>query len=159
MDLSEKILKLRKANGYSQDELAGKLGVARQTVSKWEAGQALPELDKIVKLARTFEVTTDYLLQPSSTDELAIKTSMLEKQQKDILNQQQKEKNRQFLIISAIVSVLAVAIVYSVGKYLMFPDVGNGYPMLGKTVVMYGGTLLVIAVAVLLNWRYRTRRQ
>ena len=47
MDLSEKILKLRKANNLSQEELAEKLGVSRQSISKWESGQSLPDIDKL----------------------------------------------------------------------------------------------------------------
>ena len=46
MDVSEKILQLRKANGFTQEELAEKLNVSRQSVSKWEAGQSVPELEK-----------------------------------------------------------------------------------------------------------------
>lgn len=63
MSLSEKILKLRAARGMSQGDLAEKLGVSRQSVSKWETGQSVPDLDKIIKLADLFGVTTDYLLR------------------------------------------------------------------------------------------------
>ena len=63
MSLSEKILKLRAARGMSQGDLAEQLGVSRQSVSKWETGQSVPDLDKIIKLADLFGVTTDYLLR------------------------------------------------------------------------------------------------
>jgi transcriptional regulator with XRE-family HTH domain len=63
MILAEKILKLRKENGMSQEELAEKLNVSRQSVSKWESAAAYPELDKILELAKLFGVTTDYLLK------------------------------------------------------------------------------------------------
>ena len=157
MDLSEKILKLRKAHGLSQDELAEKLGVTRQSISKWESNQATPELDKVVKLAEVFDTNTDYLLQPSATDELTLKTSMLERQQKNILNQQARTQNRQFLIISILLALLSIVVVFMVGRYVMFPDNGDGYKMLGKTVIMYGGTLVIIAVTIYLNWRFRTK--
>ena len=63
MKLSEKIYQHRKKLGLSQEELATKLGVTRQAVSKWELGDSLPDLDMVVKLAKLFGVSTDYLLQ------------------------------------------------------------------------------------------------
>ena len=65
MNLSGKILYCRKKAGLSQEALAEKLGVSRQSVSKWETGEAVPELPKLVLLARTFDVTTDWLLSES----------------------------------------------------------------------------------------------
>lgn len=62
MTLQEKIIKLRKKNGWSQEELADKLYVTRQAVSKWESGQSLPDVEKIVHMSKLFGVTTDYLL-------------------------------------------------------------------------------------------------
>ena len=63
MKLFVKIQQLRKQNGMSQEKLAQLLGVSRQSVSKWESGQSLPEIDKIIQLSNIFEVTTDYLLK------------------------------------------------------------------------------------------------
>lgn len=63
MTLSEKILHLRTARGLSQGELAEKLEVSRQSVSKWETGQSTPDLDKIIKLADLFGVTVDELVR------------------------------------------------------------------------------------------------
>ena len=63
MKLEEKITLLRKQNGWSQEELAFRLDVSRQSVSKWEMGSSIPELDKIVKMSEIFGVTTDYLLK------------------------------------------------------------------------------------------------
>lgn len=62
MDLGEKIYTLRKKAGMSQEELAQRLGVTRQAVSKWELGTGQPELQSLAALAREFGVTTDYLL-------------------------------------------------------------------------------------------------
>jgi DNA-binding XRE family transcriptional regulator len=62
MTISEKIYRCRKANGRSQEELAALLGVSRQSVSKWETGDALPEISKLLPMARSFGVTTDWLL-------------------------------------------------------------------------------------------------
>lgn len=66
MNLSEKILQLRKKNGWSQEELAEKCNVSRQSVSKWEGGLSIPDLDKILLMSQMFGVTTDYLLKDES---------------------------------------------------------------------------------------------
>ena len=63
MILADKIIDLRKKEGLSQEELANKLGVSRQSVSKWEGAQSTPDMDKIIKLADLFGVSTDYLLR------------------------------------------------------------------------------------------------
>lgn len=63
MKLSEKIGMLRKKAGFSQEELAEKLDISRQSVSKWELGDSVPELDKIVRMSELFGVTTDFLLK------------------------------------------------------------------------------------------------
>ena len=68
MILAEKIMKLRKQQGWSQEELAMKLGVSRQSVSKWESGASIPELDKILQLGELFGVSTDFLLKDDRED-------------------------------------------------------------------------------------------
>lgn len=63
MILADKIISLRKRAGWSQEELAEQLGVSRQSVSKWEGAQSVPDLDKILQLGKIFGVSTDYLLK------------------------------------------------------------------------------------------------
>lgn len=63
MILGEKIIQMRKQKEWSQEELASQLGISRQSVSKWESGASIPELDKIVSMSRLFGVSTDYLLK------------------------------------------------------------------------------------------------
>lgn len=63
MILADKIIDLRKKAGMSQEELAEKLGVSRQSVSKWEGAQSAPDLNRILQLSQIFGVTTDYLLK------------------------------------------------------------------------------------------------
>ena len=63
--LADRIQQLRREHGLSQEQLAEKLNVSRQAVSKWESAQAQPELDKILALSELFCVTTDYLLKGS----------------------------------------------------------------------------------------------
>lgn len=63
MKLHEKIYTLRKGQNLSQEALSEKLGVSRQSVSKWETGEATPEVSKLLALSELFGVTTDYLLK------------------------------------------------------------------------------------------------
>lgn len=63
MILADKIIEERKRNGWSQEDLAEKLGVSRQSVSKWEGAQSVPDLNRILQMAELFGVTTDYLLK------------------------------------------------------------------------------------------------
>lgn len=67
MTLGEKIQDLRRRNGMSQDALAEKLDTSRQAVSKWERDEAMPEPDRIVRIAQLFGVSTDYLLLQQET--------------------------------------------------------------------------------------------
>ena len=63
MILAEKILLLRKSNKWSQEELAEKMNVSRQSISKWESAAAIPDINRILELSKLFGVTTDYLLK------------------------------------------------------------------------------------------------
>ena len=63
MILADKIIDLRKKNGWSQEELAEKLGVSRQAVSKWEGAQSVPDMARVLQMSELFGVSTDYLLK------------------------------------------------------------------------------------------------
>lgn len=63
MILANKIIELRKKSGWSQEELADRLGVSRQAVSKWEGAQSVPDLERIIAMSHLFGVSTDYLLK------------------------------------------------------------------------------------------------
>ena len=67
MELGNRIQRLRKMQGISQDELADMIGVSRQAVSKWENQQSIPDLDKVIMLSDYFGVTTDYILKGEET--------------------------------------------------------------------------------------------
>ena len=69
MILADKIIRLRKKNGWSQEELAERLKVSRQSVSKWEGAQSVPDLDKILQLSKIFGVSIDYLLKEEFEEE------------------------------------------------------------------------------------------
>lgn len=78
MILADKIINLRKKSGMSQEELADKIGVSRQAVSKWESMQSIPDLDKILKMSKLFNVSTDFLLK----DELEVEETREEIEEK-----------------------------------------------------------------------------
>lgn len=63
MELKDKLQLLRKQNGYSQEQLADKLGIARQTLSKWENGQAVPELNNLISLSNLYGITIDRIVK------------------------------------------------------------------------------------------------
>ena len=63
MNIADRIQSLRRSRGISQEQLADALGVSRQAVSKWEAEQSSPDLERIIAMAEYFDVTTDYILR------------------------------------------------------------------------------------------------
>ena len=69
MTFSDKLIALRRKAGWSQEELAERLNVSRQSVSKWESAQSMPDIDKIVQLSSLFSVTTDYLLKDGQAEQ------------------------------------------------------------------------------------------
>lgn len=79
MIFADKLIKLRKQAGWSQEELAAHLDVSRQSVSKWESAQSIPDLEKIIKLSKLFGVSTDYLVKDEIDDEI-----YLDEQEEDL---------------------------------------------------------------------------
>ncbi|MBR5471890.1 MAG: helix-turn-helix transcriptional regulator [Oscillibacter sp.] len=75
MNFSEKLIRLRRKAGLSQEQLAAQLDVTRQSVSKWESGSAVPELGKLIALSDLFGVTIDYLVKDTVTEPERAKTA------------------------------------------------------------------------------------
>jgi len=69
IEIANRLQKLRKENGYSQEELADKLGISRQAVSKWERAESSPDTDNLIVLARLYNVSLDDLLYDNETDQ------------------------------------------------------------------------------------------
>ena len=78
MTLAEKITLLRRQRGWSQEDLAERMGVSRQSVSKWESAQSIPDINRILELSRIFEVSTDYLLMGKDHDKVDSRTKLLD---------------------------------------------------------------------------------
>ena len=108
MTLQEKIIKLRKKNGWSQEDLADKLYVTRQAVSKWESGQSLPDVEKIVHMSKLFGVTTDYLLNEEVESEdvieesTAIDNKILEEEDVDAFMDNVKKRSKFYAVFLAL---------------------------------------------------------
>lgn len=104
MDIAEKIIKLRKTNGWSQEDLAEKLYVSRQAISRWENGTALPDAENVLQISKLFNVTTDYLLNDdyeSDSDIPAVQTAT--KETEDLFS-----RKKQLHLIAAICFTISV---------------------------------------------------
>ncbi len=141
MDFAEKLLALRKAKNLTQEQLAEKLDVSRQSISKWESGHAVPELEKIVALSAAFDVTTDYLLKSSIIDDLSVKTEWLEKQQQLILDREQKQQQILGCILYSIAIYMIFFAVYFIGHFHFWDWVANPS-------VFFAGLLIATAIVV-----------
>lgn len=75
MKFNEKLTKLRKEAGLSQEELGNMLNVARQTISKWELGETTPEMDKLIKMSEVFNITLDELIKDEKSEQEMVNTN------------------------------------------------------------------------------------
>lgn len=147
MEFSEKLITLRKGRDLTQEQLAGQLNVSRQSISKWESGQVIPEVEKIIELSKVFNVTLDYLLKPSEIDELSVKTDMLEQQQKQLLSREQtRTKIFKNILYSAAIYLIFLA-AFFVGHYFHFALESEVW---GKPVIF--AEFLVATAIVIVIW-------
>lgn len=87
MTLSDRLQALRKSQNLSQEQLAEKLDVSRQAISKWESGQANPDINNILKLSDIYEVSTDYILTGKELDnQIVYKDHIVYKEKGDLIN-------------------------------------------------------------------------
>lgn len=103
MNMADRIQYLRKTKGISQEELADKVGVSRQAVSKWESGQGKPEIDNIIKLTKIYNVSSDYILLGIGNNE---NTFVVEKKK---IN---KEYSKTISIIAIIAATSIIAVLF-----------------------------------------------
>lgn len=149
MILADKIIEERKKNGWSQEELANKLGVSRQAVSKWESSGSIPDLQRILQMSELFGVTTDYLLKDEIEEELlneyvetkTIKVSMEE------ANQYLDMKSRGSRIVANATSLCILSPVPLIVLGTMTED----HTLVGFSLVFL---LVLVAIAVYLFVNY-----
>lgn len=158
MNLSEKIFQLRKANGLSQEQLAEKLGVSRQSISKWESGDSMPEIERVVELSVIFDVTTDYLLKPgeSEIDKLAIRTEMLENQQRNLIEEEQKRRIKRYRIFSCMVIYLVTFAVFLVLRFPLHEYLYFRLPGITSYLIVL---IIATAIAVAVNLKYEQKAE
>lgn len=154
MILGEKIALLRKKNNYSQEDLANELGISRQSVSKWESGNSIPDLDKIIKMSSLFGVSTDYLLKdeleeatPSESDEVIEegKTVSLEEANSFLEATSQFASKLSFVISLFILSPITLIILGGLSETGIAPMTENMATGFGTAVL-----LLLVAVGVVI---------
>ena len=137
MKLAEKLFELRKEKGWSQEKLAEQINVSRQSISKWESGQVLPEIEKIIELSKIFQVTTDYLLLDENFEKAS--TAVILEEDKDKYYKEVKSFGLWQVIY---IFVLALAI------YLFLA--GSSFPA-EFTALIWLTFVLLIASAIAIN--------
>ncbi len=110
MKLSDKLITLRKENGWSQEDFAEKLDVSRQAISRWENGTALPDAQNILQISKLFNVTADYLLNDNYEGETDI--SSVEEAKEPAKPLVRKKKHLYWLSICFIILLSVCAIIY-----------------------------------------------
>lgn len=110
MDLGERLFELRKSKNLTQDEVAEKLKVTRQTVSKWETNQSTPDFDKIVPLCELFEIGVEELLTGKKPEEVQEEQEKTENNEEKVLTKQEvKEKSAKVVSSSVFIYIAAIA--------------------------------------------------
>lgn len=128
MKLLDKIIKLRKAHGWSQEDLADELHVSRQAISRWENGTALPDAQNVLQISKLFGVTTDYLLNDdyeSDRDIPAVQTVTKENEELFL------KKKRHHLIAAICFTVAWFCWLISIVHYQNYLQLGLSCACLG----------------------------
>ena len=157
MIFADKLTKLRKKAGWSQEELAEQMNVTRQSVSKWEGAQSVPDLEKMIRLSNLFGVSTDYLLK----DEIEDTDSILPSDDMSAIRRVSMEEANAFLSIKATTSksialatflcilspicLLILGAISEVSEYALADNVAGG---IGMIVLLL---LVTIAVALFIS--------
>lgn len=126
MTIADRIQSLRKQKGMSQEELADKIGVSRQAVSKWESEQSTPDLDKVVIMSELFEVTTDYLLKGIEPVAVNDHKTMADVVDEKILNE--KNGRRAKSILKWVLIGLGAFLTIDAISLIVFLILNGGFP-------------------------------
>lgn len=128
MEFNGRLYELRKQKGMSQEELANRLNVTRQTVSKWEVGDSTPDMEKLVAISDLFGVSLDELVlgkEQAAQEATAQKIDTVAMLEEKVLTEENKKKAKKGLRIAAIVAGAVVAVdLISMIVYVLF----NGFP-------------------------------
>lgn len=128
MNFNNRLYELRKQKGFSQEELANRLNVSRQTVSKWEVGDSTPDMEKLIAMSDLFHVSLDQLIlgkEPETPASAAPKSELLGVINEKVLTPQNKKKAKSVVKIIAI--ILGVVLLIDVISMIVYFAV-NGIP-------------------------------
>ncbi len=156
MILADKIIENRKKNGWSQEDLAEKLGVSRQSVSKWESAQAIPDMKKILQLSEVFGVSTDYLIKDEIEEKPAAEAAPVDNGLEETVRSVSMEEAVSFLkynetAASRISTGVMICILSPVLLILLGGLAEAGFIPVEERIAELGGTailLIMIAAAV-----------
>lgn len=129
MEFNNRLYQLRKQKGLSQEELAGRLNVSRQTVSKWEIGDSTPDMEKLVAMSELFDVSLDMLVlgkEEQSQGTVAPISNFVSTINEKVLTTNNKKKTKSILKIVGIIAA-AVLLIDVVSMIIYFAI--NGLPM------------------------------
>ena len=121
MEFGNRLYELRKQKGLSQEELASRIDVSRQTISKWEIGDTIPDMDKLIALGEVFEISLDELVKGDTpeSDKASEFTNVLENK---VLTENNKKKAKTGIIIAAV--ALGIALVIDVISFIICYSLG-----------------------------------
>ena len=140
MNLGEKLFELRKKKNLTQDEVAEKLNVTRQTVSKWETNQSTPDFDKIIPLCELYEISTDELLRGEKQEKTEENNYNNEEKKnknnyENMTKNQIKQKSAQVVCSSILIFIVAIA-----------------YAGIGTAVMMWNPVVVGCTFLIMIGW-------
>lgn len=126
MEFNNKLYSLRKQKGFSQEELANRLNVSRQTISKWEVGESTPDMEKLVAISDLFEVSLDELVldktpevtEKAEPSEQIVRSELYSDIKENVLTDENKKKAKKGLKIAAI--ALGVFVLIDIISFIVY---------------------------------------
>ena len=130
MEFNNKLYKLRKQKGFSQEELANRLNVSRQTISKWEVGESTPDMENLVAISELFEISLDELVldkvpEEADTSAQVVKSEFYSDIKENVLTDENRKKAKKGLKIAAI--VLGIIVLIDLISFVIYVLM-NGFP-------------------------------
>lgn len=130
MEFNNKLYELRKQKGFSQEELANRLNVSRQTISKWEVGESTPDMENLVAISELFEISLDELVldkvpEEADTSAQVVKSEFYSDIKENVLTDENRKKAKKGLKIAAI--VLGIIVLIDLSSFVIYVLM-NGFP-------------------------------
>ena len=123
MEFNNKLYELRKQKGFSQEELANRLNISRQTISKWEVGESTPDMEKLVAISDLFEVSLDELVKGeepklAEPSEQIVKSELYSDIKEQVLTVDNKKKAKKGIKIAGI--ILGIFVLIDVISFVIY---------------------------------------